>query len=374
VITVRTATLPDTFEAGGVVRARTTAAVTSRLLAPVLRVHVSPGDRVRAGDVLVRLDDRDLAAAQRRASSGREAAEQAGRAAVSNRDAAHAALALATATHTRIAALHARKSSTDSELDEAVANLRAAEARVASAEAGVAEAAAGLSAAAAGAEGAAVGASWAVIRAPFDGLVTEKLVEAGNMATPGMPLLRLEETAVSRLEVRLDESRAHFASPGQPVTVVFDVPVGATGAVSGASGADDTGAATGGTLVHDGRVTEVARAVEAGAHAYLVKIELPRGLQVPSGVFARARFAGTARPALAVPQSAVVRRGQLTSVFVVDDGRARMRLVSLGRTIDGGQAGMVEVLAGVDDGEQVIDRPSAALADGVRVRRPGAQS
>lgn len=356
--------LPEIFEAGGVVRARTTAAVTSRILAPVLEVRASAGDRVRAGQVLARLDDRDLSAQRRQAIAGQTVAEQGRRAAQAERDAAQASLALAQATHKRIAVLHARKSATDNELDQAVAALRAAEARAAGAEAQVAQSAAGLGAAGAVAEAASVGASWATIAAPFDGVVTEKLVEAGNMASPGMPLFRVEQTGALRLEVRVDESRAASIQPDQHVEVVFDGQV--TRAGDEAASSADAGVVT-------GRVSEIARATEAGAHAFLVKIELPADVRTPSGTYARARFAGRPRTVVAVPANAVVRRGQLTLVFVAEADRARMRLVSVGMAAAPASGGtpLVEVLAGLDHGERVLVSPSAQIVDGVKIAGAG---
>jgi RND family efflux transporter MFP subunit len=356
VAAVTTADLPRAYEAGGVVRARTTAAITSRLLAPVVEVRVAPGDQVRAGQVLARLDARDLSAGERRAASGRQAAEEAGRVATSEREAAEAALALVTAQHKRITMLHDRRSATDDELDQAVAALRAARSRLAAAEARVAESSAGQLAAAAGADAATVSASWAVITAPFDGVITEKLVEPGNMAAAGMPLFRMEQAGPMRLDVRLDESRAVSIRPGQQVDVLFDGNV--------APGLQSRRV--------NGRVTELARAAEAGAHAFLVKIELPPDVRVPSGAFARARFAGPARPVVAVPAAAVVRRGQLTSVFVRDGERAHLRLVEVGDTLETSNgAAIVDVLAGLRPGEHVIVDPPPALRDGIRVRDSG---
>jgi RND family efflux transporter MFP subunit len=346
-VTVVRADLAEPFEAGGVVRAKTTAAVTSRIMAPVEQVLVAAGDRVRAGQLLARLDARDLGAQQRRASSGREAAEQGSKASSSERDAARASLALAKATHARVAALHERKSATDGELDQAVAQLREAEARVAGADARVAEAAAGLAAAAAGADAAGVSASWALITAPFDGVVTEKLVEPGNMAAPGQPLFRLEQQGGLRLEVRVDESRAGFVKVGRDVDVIVDAP--------GLDGAT--------TLAATGRVAEMARDASAGAHAFLVKIDLPRDLAVPSSTYARARFAGPARSTIAVPKAAVVRSGQLASVFAVEGDRARLRLVSLG--VERGDT--VEIVAGLAAGDRIVSQVVPALADGVRI-------
>jgi RND family efflux transporter MFP subunit len=364
-VAVRLADVPQMHEAGGVVRARTTATITSRLLAPVMEVRVAPGDRVRAGQVLVRLDDRDLSAAERRAVSARQAAEQASRAAEAERDASRASLALATAQHKRMAMLHDRKSATDDELDQAVAGLDAARSRMSAAEARVAETAAGSSAAAAGADAASVGASFAIITAPFDGLVTEKLVEPGNMAAPGTPLLRVEQAGALRLDVRLDESRTAGVHPGQRVHVQFDSHVTTA---SSSSAPEARGRV-------EGRVVEVSRAVEAGPHAFLVKIELPPAIRVPSGAFARAFFPGPTRRVAVVPRTAIVSRGQLTSVFVLDGELARLRLVSVGEAVEeGGSPALIEILSGLQQGERVIASPPPALTDGVRVSSKDGQT
>ena len=123
------------IDSGGVVQARTTATLTTRLLAPVREVRVSPGDRVRKGQTLIVLDGDDLAAGARAARSATIAAEQGARAAAAELDAAEAALDLARASHDRIAGLHSRRSATAQEFDEATATLRSAEARVAGASA-----------------------------------------------------------------------------------------------------------------------------------------------------------------------------------------------------------------------------------------------
>jgi multidrug efflux pump subunit AcrA (membrane-fusion protein) len=110
-----------------------------------------------------------------------------------------------------------------------------------------------------------------------------------------------------------------------------------------------------------GTVTEIARAVDADSRAFLVKIALPGNSGVRSGMFGRAHFALGPRPALSVPTAAVVRRGQMTSVFVVEKGIARLRLVNVSGT---------EVLAGLSAGEVVVLNPSPSLSDGRHVR-PG---
>ena len=99
--------------------------------------------------------------------------------------------------------------------------------------------------------------TFALITAPFDGVVTEKMVEPGNMAAPGTPLMRVEDTRGFRLDVRVDESRIGQIATGASVPVSLD---------AGADGA---------TTTVSGTVAEISRAVDADARAFLVKIALP---------------------------------------------------------------------------------------------------
>ena len=167
-------------------------------------------------------------------------------------------------------------------------------------------------------------------------MVTGKMVEPGNMASPGMPLLRLEDTRGFRLEVRVDESRIGEIRNGDSVPIVLGT----------------------GTNPVTGTVAEVSRAVDADARAFLVKIALPDAPGLRSGEFGKARFGGPPRRALTIPAPAIVRRGQLTSVFVVDQGVATVRLVNVNES---------EVLAGLTESEMVILSPPAAVTDGRRV-------
>jgi multidrug efflux pump subunit AcrA (membrane-fusion protein) len=196
------------IDLGGVVQARTTATITARILAPVREVRVSPGDQVRKGQTLIVLDGDDLAAGARAARSAALAAEQGSKAAAAELQAAEVGLAHARASHGRIAGLQAKRSATAQELDDATATLRSAEAHVAGASARVLQAASAVESARGASDQASTTESFTTIAAPFDGMVTAKMVEPGNMASPGMPLLRLEDTRGFRLEVRVDESRS----------------------------------------------------------------------------------------------------------------------------------------------------------------------
>ena len=324
------------IDSGGVLQARTTATIASRIMAPVREVRVSPGDRVREGQTLIVLDGDDLAAGARAARAAALAAEQGSHAAAAELRTAEAGLALARASHDRVAGLQAKRSATAQELDDATAALRSAEARVSAASARTLQAALAVESAHAAGDQATTTNAFSTITAPFDGMITEKMVEPGNMASPGVPLLRLEDTRGFRLEVRVDESRIGQIRNGDTVPLLL--------------GAEAT------TIM--GTVVEVSRAVDADARTFLVKIAVPDALGLRSGEFGKARFRGMPRRALTIPSSAIVRRGQLTSVFVVDKGVARVRLVSMSES---------EVLAGLTESEVVILSPSAGVTDGRRV-------
>lgn len=336
--------MTSAIESGGVVQARTTATITARILAPVREVRVSPGDHVAAGQALIILDASDLAAAARAARAGASAATAGATAAAAERQSAEASLALARATHDRVAGLLAKRSATPQELDDATAGLKGAEARLAAATARALQAQSAIESARAASEQANATESFTVITAPFAGIVTEKMIEPGNMAAPGTPLIRLEDTRGFRLDVRVDESRVRQVRTGASVPVTLD------------------GDAPGKTTSITGTVVEVSRAVDADVRAVLVKIALPDLPGLQSGIFGKARFAGTSRRALSVPREAIVRRGQITSVFVVDQGVARTRLVNLSDN---------EVLAGLTESEAVVLSPPNNLTDGNRVRVGG---
>ena len=334
---------PSRIEAGGVLQAAATAHITSRVLAPIQAVHVRAGDRVSRGQALVTLDARELSANAERAASALTAAVEASHAAESRAVAAEAALRLATATHDRINGLYAKRSATPQELDQATAARGSADAQLKAARAESASAAAAREAARAASDAAAITRSYAVIAAPFDGIVSDRTADPGSLATPGAPLLVVEQLGSPRLEVRLDESRAGHVTVGQRAEAQLD--------------AVDSVRWLPATIVEAGRADQVS-------HSFLVKLELPKDTSARTGSFGRARFAVDSRHSLAVPASAVIRRAGLTFVFIVDaSSHARLRPVVLG-TIEGERA---EVLAGVARDEAVIENPPSSLADGALV-------
>jgi membrane fusion protein, multidrug efflux system len=326
------------YETAGTVKARSAATISAKWMGFVREVKVSVGDRVSAGQLLVTLDARDLDAAAGRARAGRDEARAAIPEAESGIAAARANLELAQTTFRRMKELYGKKSISDQEFDEASARLRSAEAAEGMARAKRAQLDARIAQADQEIRAADVARSYAEVTAPFAGIVTVKSVEPGNLAAPGAPLLTIEGGGY-RLEAEVEQARTVRA--GEAVSVTLD-------------GVARTIAA---------RVSEVVPSVNAASRAYTVKIDLPSDAAIRSGVFGRASFAAGGRSELAIPAAAVIRRGQLESVFVVDGGVARLRMVTLGTEANGS----VAVRSGLSAGERVIAPVRDGLEDGARV-------
>jgi RND family efflux transporter MFP subunit len=332
---------PAAYEATGTVRARTTATISSKVMGYVQQVSSQVGDHVAEGQILVTLEVRDLEAAIRGAEASRAEVESAIPEAESAVAAARANLDLARTTFHRIEELAAKKSISEQEFDEASARLKAAQARYDMAAGRRKQLDARLAQAEQAVRSATVMKDYARILAPFDGIVTAKSVEPGSLATCGAPLLTLERDGLYRLEAAVDESRLSAVRGGQTVEVSLE--------------AMDRRL--------NGRVSEIVPAVDAASRSAVVKIDLPSIPQLRSGTFGRAWFPLGARTVVAVPAAAVVERGQLQSVFVVEDGWARTRLVTTGQR----RGDLLEVLSGLTAGERVVAPVRFGLQDGARL-------
>jgi len=332
---------PQTYEATGTVRARTTSIVASKVMGYVQQVNVRVGDRVRAGQLLVALDARDLEVNLRRAEAGRAEAQSAVPEIENGIAAAKANLDLAQATFRRMQDLAQKKSISDQEFDEASARLKSAQANYEVAVARRAQIQSKIAEAEQEQRAARINLDYATIAAPFAAVVTDKSVEPGNLAAPGAPLLMLEQEGSYRLEVEVDESKLAAVRTGGSARVTLD----ALG------------------RCFDARVSEVVPEINSASRAYTVKIDLPALPEIRSGLFGKAAFSMGERRTLTVPAAALQQRGQLQSVFVVENGAARTRLVTTGER----RQDAVEVLSGLSAGEKVVVAPPVTLADGAAV-------
>ncbi|MCE5309166.1 MAG: efflux RND transporter periplasmic adaptor subunit [Acidobacteriales bacterium] len=336
-----TAEWPAVYEATGTVRARTASTLSSKVMGYVRDVRFQAGDHVRSGQLLVVLEAKDLDAQRAQAEAAVREARGALPEVSSAVAAAQANLDLANKTFARMKDLFEKKSISNQEFDEASARLKVARAGHAMALAKREQLGAKVRQAEEAHRAAGVVLSYAEIKAPFAGTVTDKKVEPGVLAAPGMPLATIEQAGVYRLEAQVEESRLANVRVGQPVSVALD-------------SLDKTLAA---------RVSEIVPAVDAASRTFVVKIDLPGVPQLRSGLFGRARFPLGSRKVLAIPATALVERGQVQSVYVVEDGRARNRIVTTGAR----EGGQLEVLSGLSASEKIVHPVPPSLVDDARV-------
>ena len=300
--TVASATFARTQTVTGTVRPLDHALVSARVMGLVSRADFTLGQRVPAGAVLVTLDAAELAARVAQADF---------------------ALAQAVADHERELALLA-KAATPADTVRTLARRRQA------AEAALAEARALL--------------GYTEVRAPFTGAIARKLVNSGDLAAPGTPLFELVGDTGLRAEV---EVPASLPSP--------DVGATLSGELAPASG----------PVRFTGALAEIASASDPLARTRLAKITLPTDTPAHSGDFVRVEWPAGDSTALVVPAEAVSLFGQMERVFVIQEGRAVLRLVkTAGPAAD---RALVRVASGLDVGEVVVLAPPATLRDGQRV-------
>ncbi|HLW54998.1 MAG TPA: efflux RND transporter periplasmic adaptor subunit [Candidatus Angelobacter sp.] len=329
VTTVQEQVVADVFESVGTVRALRAADISAELTGRVLRVNVREGDSVKQGQELAAIEDVQPRAALEQAEAALTATDHELAAAETER-------ALATSTFARLKKLHDEKSISPQEFDEINARVASATARRDAAASARAQAAAGV-------QQARVVLDRTRVRAPFDGIVSERRVDPGVLAAPGLELLRLESTGHFRLEAVVAEGDLKFVRLGATVPVALD-------AIGGKS--------------MGGKVTQIVPAGDSASRSFVVKIDLPAVAGLRSGLFGRAQFARGEKRAVMVPSSAVVEHGQLQSIYVLDENStADLRYVTLGPAREQG----IEVLSGLSAGERIVNDPAGREIAGKRV-------
>lgn len=332
---------PSVYEATGTVRAATSATVSSKLMGYTREVRAHLGERVRAGQILVVLDARDLESSVQRAEAGREEIRGSILEADSAITAARAQLDLAQVSAGRMQELLSKRSITNQEFDESSARLKAAQAALEMARAKRQQLDARIAQADQAIRAARIERGYAEIAAPFSGTITTKSVEPGTLAVPGAPLFTIEREGGFRLEASVEESRLSLARVGKSIPVALD----------------------GVNRTFHARIVEIVPSIDSAARAGTVKIDLPYVPELRSGLFGRARFESEPRRVLAIPEASVAERGQLQMVYIAQGTTARTRLVTLGDR----QRNQIEVLSGLSSGDRVIAPIPAGLTDGAPI-------
>ena len=291
------------YEAVGTVRSRVQTTVAPQITGQILDVRVEAGDHVKEGQVLANLDSREYTARLEQARSALLSAQ--------------AEHELATTAYDRFKDLFEKKAVTLEQLESVEARRKQADAAVSAAEQKVEEAQTLL--------------GYTTLHSPMDGVVADRLAEPGDIAHPGKALLVLHDPEDLRLEANVREGL--IARIRSQMAEGRDVEVNLSAIERSVRG----------------RITEIVPAADPVSRSFLVKVSLPRTEGVYPGMFGKLRCELDPRTAILIPESAVVRVGQLATVRVRHDERWERRFVTLGST----RAGEVEVLSGLREGEEI---------------------
>jgi RND family efflux transporter MFP subunit len=283
-------------EVVGTVRAKLRAAIEAKVSARIEALLVAPGQMVKNGDLIAQLDPREIQAKLDQALALREQA---------TRDLA------------RSRELLDKKITTQADFDAVQARARVAEGATREMEAML---------------------GYTKVLAPFDGIVTRKLADVGDLAAPGKPIIEMEDPRALRFEADVPEA------------LIGHVKIGAKLLVQVAEGAAPI----------EGTVVEVAPVADAASRTFLVKLDLPAAEGTRSGQFGRVWVRTGESKSIRVPASAIVVRGQMECVFVVANQHAQLRIVRTGKRT-GGEA---EILSGLSSGERVVSEGAESLRDG----------
>lgn len=292
---VQTVQVPLRVEGTGQITAVAQATLSSQVQSTVEELLVREGTAVKKGQTLVVLDSRDLREELARAQAEAENAR------------AHLA---------RMKQLYGEDAVSKQEKENADRTFKVAEA---------------------GRRAALTKVSYTVVTAPFDGVITEKKIEVGEVASPRQPLLKMEDPQRLRLEATVAEGDLQALSRGATISVMIDAL---------------------GPKTLSGIVAQILPTGDPATHTFLVKVELPPTPGLKTGMFGRMMVDKGTGQTLVAPRSAVIERGELTGLYVVGpDSVARLRWVKLGRTV--GES--IEILAGLTAGERLLADASTGI-------------
>ena len=305
--------------ASGKIEATNSANLSTRMMGFVNKVHVKVGDKVRKGQLLVSINNTELQAKRAQVNAGITEAT--------------AAYNNAQKDYNRFKSLFADNSASQKEMDDMTAHYEMAKARLEGANQMKNEINSQF--------------AYANITSPFSGVVTNKFIEAGDMANPGMPLIAVEAPGKYEVTAMVAESDISQIKSGTTVDVLVK--------------------SLGKTI--KGKVTEVSTSAKNTGGQYLVKAELDKtDAKLLSGMFATVQFPVeknmNSDSVVLIPKSAIVNNGSLKGVYTVSEqNRALLRWLRLGKTYGDN----VEVLSGLKAGEQFIISADSKLENGTKV-------
>ncbi len=300
--------VPEVISAEGVVEAVRQSTLAAQIAGQIVELKVKVGDSVKAGQVLVRIDPR--AAEQVVSGSQSQLAE------------AQGGLTNAMRSYERSKQLFAQKFISKAGLDQAELDYKAAQARVGALQANAGQATTAR--------------TFTTITAPYAGVVAATPIEVGDMATPGRALVTLFDPASMRVIATLSQSSLRDVKLEMPVQV--EVPAARRRLTA--------------------KAVTLVPLVDSRTHTARLRLELGDAAGLLPGQFARAYFPTGVVRKLAIPERAVLRRSEVTAVYVLGaGGQPQLRQIRVG---EASPDGSVEVLAGLHEGERIAQDPIKA--------------
>ncbi|RMG01482.1 MAG: efflux RND transporter periplasmic adaptor subunit [Nitrospirae bacterium] len=317
--------IPDYYYTTGTVRAEDTSLVAPRVMGRVEKIYVREGDPVRKGDILLELHSPEIEAKVKAAREGMAEAEKAVSMAEKEK-------ALAEKTYKRFLALFEEKAISEQEFDQIKTKRDLA-------SLGYEMALKRLERARAGLDEAESYRGFTKLTSPVNGIVAEKKIDLGSMASPGMPVFIIERKNYI-VEAWVNEEL--IGKIGKSTEVSLEFPSL--------------------NVKSAGRVKEVIRLVDPQSRSYRIKISPAPGIpHLRGGLFCRVRIPVGKREVLLVPEKAVIKRGQLRGVYTVNkEGIISLRYIKTGKEYPEG----VEVLSGLVPGERVVVEGIDRAVDG----------
>lgn len=364
-------------ELTGTVTGETSVALSTKLMSEITLLKVEEGERVKAGQVLAQIDDADIKAMRSEAAAYRaeataalsevqavvaqgEAGKAQAQAAVKQAQAAYDDARRDFERAERLAQEdsipRAQRDKAELGMKVAQENLNRAKSAVAQADAAIAQAksktpqieAKQQQAAAKDTQAAALQ-SYASLVAPFDGVVTKKFFKQGQLAIPGQPILMVEDVRGFRAQLAVPDNLLSSLTQGQKLEVVLERADGVQTATSG-------------------RIVVLGAAADPASHTVKVELALAPTPGLFSGRFARVRLPAGEKTTLAVPESAILREGDVTYVWRVSPNGV---LAQVPVEIGPAREGQVPVVRGLSVNDVIVAKPLPELFAGARVAGVG---
>ena len=315
------------YKTSGTVKAHVVSDIASRVMGTVTAIEVSAGDKVTQGELLLTIDDRDMVQKVRAAKESYKELIKALEAAKQNKN-------LLNLTYERYKNLYDEKVISQQEMDEIETRKEVSDIEFERAQASLNRGKAAL-------EELEVNHDFTRIKSPVSGILTNKYVEIGNTAVPGVTLLRVEDNSLYRLEVMADETLLESLSLG----ILVKAHINAL------------------NLNVKGHISEIVPSIDTVTRSFLIKIDIDNVTDLRPGLYAEVFITYGKKEVILVPERAVVEKGQLVGVYTVDDKEiVNYRLIRVGRSYNGD----MEVLSGLEIGDRVItDGVEKAIDGGV---------